>query len=283
MSDHQNAKRLLWFPEVQGIRVSGPDSRSWLRGLLTPSMPKPGKGEIRFGWLLERTGKIHSDVWILSDEEDLIVFGFGLGAEQVHELDRRLIMEDAEINPLSSFEIAFVDPKSAADISDKGLSEVQLVGGLSNLVAVITKSKEALESTFSAAGLESSSESEVANYLWEHQLPLWNRGYQADMRPHDTGFERSAIDWDKGCYLGQEAVCMQEMRGKVSKRLFRITGEAALPENGAEISDKDGKKLGKLTFSFQYEKGWRGFALLKIEAGEAGAVLRCGEQILSLL
>jgi folate-binding Fe-S cluster repair protein YgfZ len=39
--------------------------------------------------------------------------------------------------------------------------------------------------------------------------------------------ERRAVSWTKGCYLGQEVVCMQDMRGRVKRRLVALELDGA--------------------------------------------------------
>jgi hypothetical protein len=60
--------------------------------------------------------------------------------------------------------------------------------------------------------------------------------------------ERRAVSWTKGCYLGQEAVCMQDMRGKVKRRLVTLAAEGAEPGVGTAVHDEpNGKAVGEVT------------------------------------
>jgi hypothetical protein len=56
-----------------------------------------------------------------------------------------------------------------------------------------------------------------------------------------------AIDFDKGCYLGQEVVARAQHRGKVKRTLQRLqwTGSTA-PEIGGDISKAGGKTVGSI-------------------------------------
>jgi folate-binding protein YgfZ len=54
--------------------------------------------------------------------------------------------------------------------------------------------------------------------------------------PHEAALDRRAVSWSKGCYLGQEVVCMQDMRGKLKRRLVALSVETAeLPAAGALV------------------------------------------------
>ncbi len=53
---------------------------------------------------------------------------------------------------------------------------------------------------------------------------------------HAAGLEKKTVNWSKGCYLGQEVVCMQEMRGKVKSRLVHLQlVEGSSPEKGEPL------------------------------------------------
>ncbi len=61
-----------------------------------------------------------------------------------------------------------------------------------------------------------------------------------------------AVDFAKGCYLGQEAVSMATYRGTIRKMIFKITSESDLTffEQGSEIISKN-EKIGFLTSSYK--------------------------------
>jgi folate-binding protein YgfZ len=80
----------------------------------------------------------------------------------------------------------------------------------------------------------------------ERSVPLYGKELSDTTSPHEASLERRCISWEKGCYLGQEAVCMQEMRGKVKRRtvLLRVEG-GAVPEPGTPVTDATGTAAGE--------------------------------------
>ena len=86
----------------------------------------------------------------------------------------------------------------------------------------------------------------------------------------------NAIDYEKGCYVGQELTARTHYRAKIRKRLFPIRSERALPATGTAITLND-KNVGEMRSS----AGRRGLALLRIEslksAREQGLSLTAGE------
>jgi folate-binding protein YgfZ len=68
--------------------------------------------------------------------------------------------------------------------------------------------------------------------------------------PHEAALDRRAVSWSKGCYLGQEVVCMQDMRGKLKRRLVALSLDSAAgePAVGSPVTTVDGAEaVGELT------------------------------------
>ena len=53
------------------------------------------------------------------------------------------------------------------------------------------------------------------------------------------------VSFNKGCYIGQEVIARMESRGKLAKKLTRLTAPAPLPEDGKLTAD--GKSAGAIT------------------------------------
>ena len=57
-----------------------------------------------------------------------------------------------------------------------------------------------------------------------------------DAFPHETNMDRlHGVDFDKGCYVGQEVVSRMQHRGTARKRIVKVLGDAALPGPGTPI------------------------------------------------
>ena len=60
--------------------------------------------------------------------------------------------------------------------------------------------------------------------------------------------ELDAIDFTKGCYLGQEIVARMQYRGELKRRLHQLFAETEVPA-GATITTPDGKSVGSVVTS----------------------------------
>jgi folate-binding protein YgfZ len=77
-------------------------------------------------------------------------------------------------------------------------------------------------------------------------VPRWGRDMDVKTLPQEVGVDARAVHFEKGCYLGQEAMAKIHFRGKVNRKLVRIVSAQEL-ETGAELSDAEGAKAGRVT------------------------------------
>jgi len=56
----------------------------------------------------------------------------------------------------------------------------------------------------------------------------------------------NGVDFDKGCYVGQEVTARMKHRTSLKKRLLPVKLDGDLPPHGTEITNEAGKKIGDL-------------------------------------
>jgi len=77
----------------------------------------------------------------------------------------------------------------------------------------------------------------------------------------ENGFdELNGIDWQKGCYMGQEVTARTKHRGLLKKRLMPVSFEGAAPDPGTAIMAGD-REIGEMRSSCDS----MGLALIKLE------------------
>ena len=65
----------------------------------------------------------------------------------------------------------------------------------------------------------------------------------------ESGFdELNGVDWQKGCYIGQELTARTKYRGLIKKRLFPVRIEGPAPAPGTKIQTQ-AKDVGEITSS----------------------------------
>lgn len=266
---------LVCAPNWPVLRVVGSEAASWLNGIVTcdVSTVSPERGV--FGLLLTKHGKIQAELQILGrpDELSVLVSG-GDVADVLTTLSKYLVMEDAEIEQAADLGVLLT--VGGADSSFGG---ALLPWAAEPVVARVAPPAELAEerARLLAAGYEEIAIDEP-EVRFRVGLPLYGRDYTAEDNPHDSSLERRAVSWSKGCYLGQEVVCMQDLRGKVKRRIVRLEGDLAGLEAGAVLNGEGGIEAGRLTSVGETVA----FGRLKAPFFEASEV-ECGGRKLSVL
>lgn len=263
--------------------VTGPDRRTWLEGLVTCELKNLAPGEGTWGLVLNRQGKIQSVVWVVASADQLwLSFAPGTGAAMAEELGRMLIMEDAELAAPAEPHVWFVlhGPEAAARAATwakeaGGVSAPIDFTGLGGAVLIVPSAQEALVLARSEGSLLD--EESWVRLRLERGLPEYGQDFDGLDRPHEAALDRRAVSWTKGCYLGQEVVCMQDMRGKVRRSLRVLALDApagAAIEPGARLLDASGKEAGTVTSRAYSRSAGSWLVMAKLQLDAVGAGLR---------
>ena len=272
-----------FLPDRGVVKVAGEDARNFLNGLVTTDVDrlKPGLG--RFGALLTPQGKIIVDFLItevpaghgggflidcpkaLADTLATKLKFYKLRAKVTVEILDLGVLAAWDGQPAAQPDLAFIDPRQE---------------GLGTRILIPEDLKEKL-SDLIGAELVDASEYEA------HRIALGvPRGgldfTYNDAFPHETNMDRLAgVDFDKGCYVGQEVVSRMQHRGTARTRSVKVLLDGPSPEAGATILAGD-KPVGTIGST----SGGKGIALVRIdrvaEALDASQPLTAGGLALKL-
>jgi folate-binding protein YgfZ len=255
--------RILQLPR-DCLVVRGPDRKAWLDGLLTCAVTAVVPGTAGYGLLLTKQGKIVSDVFLVESGSELFVgVAPGKGDEVRELLDRYLVMEDAELEAPRS-PLAFYVTSTAQSLPGELAGGVLAVSSLKANVGV------------AAPGVAGADAAGFAELWAAHGLGVFGVDFGPRDNPHEASLDRVAVNWSKGCYLGQEVVCMQDMRGKVKRRLVALEGGAELlarVDGPSDVCLPDGSVAGQVSSVHPLGSGARLLASLSTSALESHAVL----------
>jgi hypothetical protein len=252
------------LPDRGVVKVAGDDARAWLGNLVTIDMGRVAPGVPRFGALLTPQGKIIAD-FIVVEAEPGIAPTFFLDCAKasapglVQSLNRyrlraKVLVEDiSEVvgvmaiwdgQPKSGFGLTYPDPRLP------GL-------GLRCMLAP--------HRTVEAAKAMGATLVDAAAYE-AHRIALGVPRGGVDFSygnafPHETDMDQlGGVDFDKGCYVGQEVVSRVEHRATARARIVPIAYDAAAPEAGTPVMAGE-KSVGTLGSTIE----GRGLALLRLD------------------
>ena len=96
-----------------------------------------------------------------------------------------------------------------------------------------------------------------------------------DAFPHETDMDQlGGVDFDKGCFVGQEVVSRIEHRGSARARIVPVSFDSFAPEAGTPVSVGD-KTIGTLGSTTQ----GRGLAMLRLD--RAADALAAGQPFIA--
>ena len=258
------------------IEVTGVDRVSWLNAIVTCDVTRVSSRVGAWGLLLTKQGKIVTDLCVVSGGERLVVgVHEGQGRSVLEYLDRMLIMEDAELRETGALSSWFALHGPAAPVvAERVASEfggawgsIDWTGlGGAGLVVPSDRVEAACDNLAASPGVRLAIADEWLQLRLERGLPEMGDDFGSDDTPHQAALERRAVAWDKGCYLGQEVVCMVDMRGKVRRRLAcLLLDERVAParETAVVASDRD-QPIGNVTSSVVSPRLGKGIAMARL-------------------
>ncbi len=246
------------------IAVTGPDARSFLQGLITNDVEKIVPGAGIYAAMLTPQGKILFDFFLTEGDGAILI-------------DCRKDSREALVKRLSMYrlraKVAIETRDQLEVLAEWDGQEVKYAIGYDD------PRLPALGRRYIGAGAEMRTDLPPSALYHARRLALGvpegpDFGSDKIFALDADLDELHAIDFDKGCYVGQELTARMKHRGTARKRLLPV--ETA---DGGSLAANDGSvtaggiQLGDVVSAY----GGRGFALLRLdrmdEAGSAQAAI----------
>ncbi len=225
------------LPDRGVVKVAGADALKFLDGLITADLDKVIAGNARYAALLTPQGKIITDFIVVKAEEDNHYFldcpralaPTLMQRLNFYKLRAKVIVEDLSeaLGVLAVWDgaptrgpgLSYADPRLPA----LGL-RCMIAGHIANSAAA-----ELGATLVDAADYEA------------HRIALGvPRGgsdfVYSDAFPHEADMDQlGGVDFQKGCYVGQEVVSRMEHRGTARTRVVPVAFDGPPPEAGAPV------------------------------------------------
>ena len=273
------------LPDRGVIKVAGDDARKFLNGLVSNDMGKVAPGQARFAALLTPQGKIIVD-FIVAEAEPEDGGGFFLDCPRAlapalkdkltfYKLRAKVTVDDlsAVLGVMavwdgagsSEFGLSYADPRLPA-LGSRTILPPELVAEAAADLGATLGDAEAYQAHRIALGVPRGG----ADFVYGDTFP-----HEADMD------QLGGIDFEKGCYVGQEVVSRVEHRGSARRRVVPVAYEFA-PISGLPVMAGE-KEVGTLMSAV---KG-HGLAFMRLDrvadALAAGTPLLCGNLRIELV
>ncbi|MFT7087343.1 MAG: folate-binding protein YgfZ [Rickettsiales bacterium] len=233
------------------ISVSGEDQKTFLQGLITNDINKVSENQAIYAFMLSPQGRFLYDFFIIQKDDELLL---DCSRERIDEIVKKLsffkFRSKVEIKKAENFlvevglnkedfvdqNIIFADPRS------------EEMGYRSFVNDSVNSSDNCDEYNFRRINLKLSDDSDLT---FDKSFPL------------EFGFDNfGAVDYKKGCYVGQETTARMHYKGTIRKKIFLVSIDFKEIEKGTEIRFGE-KKVGEVLSSILHKNQLFSLILIK--------------------
>lgn len=228
------------------LKASGPDAERYLNGQVSNDVRKLTEESAFYACVPNRKGKIEADIFITKAGKDFFIDADASLRESLFaRLDRYIIADNLALE----------------DVSDDWFL-IHHYGGQANLSGLKRKANR-----FGNTGEDFWLSAPVHNVLKESEgftaketielerirngIAAWDKELHNAILPQEAKLENRAIDFHKGCYIGQEVISRIKSVGQVTKILCLLEqkkGDGFFAE-GMSLFNEKSKEVGTITSS----------------------------------
>lgn len=240
------------------ITLKGPERHSLLQGIITNNTDKIDGTEAVYAALLTPQGKYLYDFFLFETDETiyldcekssftklfqkLLMYRLRSNVEIIDQSEKYIVLSSNE----KQQGISFIDPRHS-EMGYRSILEKSPEGEKVEDYHVRRINLGIAEGTY--------------DYIPEKSIIL--EGHFEDL---------NGVDFEKGCYVGQEVIARMKYRGKIKKQMFPVKLNGPAPEFGTNIMDNNGNKIGDI----RSNAADHAIALFRIDKMEIGKSYECG-------
>ena len=266
------------------LRLSGRDVRTFLQALVTRDLDYLTTAQTVYSALLTPQGKYLFDFFLAQHDGDILLDG---EAARLDALMKRLNMyklrADVAITKEDGWEISAIyngnigmEPKAGAARpfgAGVAFTDPRLLDAGARIMAPVGQANKML----SDAGFAPGDETDYEYFRLGLALPESGRDLVTDksLMLESNLDSLNGVDFDKGCFVGQELTARTKYRALVRKRLLPVEVQGPMPEPNEPLMSGQSEIA-----SMRSGQGDRGLALVRldrlVEAGGLGITLTAG-------
>ncbi len=220
------------------LRFSGDDAQTWLGGQTTNDLTPLFEGKVDAVYTLFVTakGRILADAWVSKDPDGTFVASLPAIATEalLEHFERYIIMEDVEVERLPLSVVSVVDGETPSDLLSNHHHQARDLGGPATRLFVPTNQLKPVVDVLRNSSLDILDADDWTAAKVATGEPRFGVDFSTEHYPQEAGLGSTAVSFNKGCYIGQEVVCMLENRGKFRRQLVHMTLAEPI-ESGADI------------------------------------------------
>jgi len=253
------------------IAIEGPDAQDFLQNIISNDIEKVSEFNSIFSGIFTAQGKYLYEFFIIKNGKNFLLdCDIAFSRELINHLSKYKLRSKIEIKDLStSYVIGVTSEEKFKEIQSEVTSKEKTIlyrespyfldTRSTKLGARILSSLEKLHLTIKKLGLKIVDKSNYLKTAHAEGIPIQGiKNLQDNLFSLESNFEElNAIDFKKGCYVGQENTARMKLKNKVRRKLIPIITKSTLKILD-EIKFKE-KVIGKILIDGAYP-----FALIKL-------------------
>jgi folate-binding protein YgfZ len=242
---------MIYLSDRKILEVSGSDRLEFLQGLITQDIFKLREEKILFSAFLSPQGKFLADFFLYENGDSILI--------DIHESFVESFLKKLKIYKLRS-DVEITELDYFVYLNDAKLSDIYGKDSRSEILGYRNIVKEKI------SGADDLNEYQKLRY----DNLIIDGAYDLEIDRSfilEFGYEKlGAVDFEKGCYVGQEVITRTYRRGVIRKKpySFETEDKNVKLEKGDEVFC-DGKKIGKVCSFYDVKNLIQGILLCRIE------------------
>jgi folate-binding protein YgfZ len=253
------------------FRITGTDRLRFLNGQITNDLRKASETSAIEACILNAKGKTDAHIYVSASGDSFLVDAAADLRETLKvRLERYVIADDVQLEDVTDQFSLFHVLSHQSPTVENG----RIVSGLRfaepgwDIWGDAAQHRVSLQELSSQWDLCDSDAAEVMRI--EQGIPRWGRELTNDIIPIEANLEQRAIDYQKGCYIGQEVISRIKMSGQTNKRLcglISLDDLALHPGMKLAAPSAPGKETGWITSNTRSEQLGKEIALGYVKRG----------------
>src|SRR6516225_4345974 len=253
------------------LRVTGADRFRFLNGQITNDLRKASETASIEACVLSAKGKVNAHIFIAALGESFLIDAEPELRETMRaRLERYVIADDVQIEDVtdefSLFHVLTEQPPAHG--SGRIVSARRFSATGWDIWSDSARYDAVQHELALACRFIDSAAADVMRI--EQGLPRWGRELTDEIIPIEANLEERAIDYQKGCYIGQEVISRIKMSGQTNKRLCGLISLNNMPLDPAMklvAPSASGKEAGWITSATRSTRFGKEIALGYVKRG----------------
>jgi tRNA-modifying protein YgfZ len=253
------------------FRITGTDRLRFLNGQITNDLRKASETSAIEGCILNAKGKTNAHIFVSASGESFLIDAAADLRETLKiRLERYVIADDVQIEDVTDqFSLFHVLSQQSPTLEfGRSVSVRRFAEPGWDIWVDAAQHGALLQEVSLRWTLCDSDAAEVIRI--EQGIPRWGRELTEEIIPIEANLEQRTIDYQKGCYIGQEVISRMKMSGQTNKRLCGLISVNDIPlQPGMKLVSPSapGKEVGWITSATRSETIGKEIALGYVKRG----------------